>query len=454
MNLTSRRPIPLALLLATLLAACTSGSEDPSASPTPEATPTTEATATASATPAPTADPTPSATTDPPTATVRRGTLDVWPWPMNEGTPMGTLARGDSVEIDARRFGWVRLQSGGWITAHPEFTQLSVDLSALPVLEAPTHDPATRTGDPLIDRVIDAALDADADALLALAAFEDTPCVEDGDTGDFLCPDGVAAGTVIPVFGFVGCHGIPSTREETRTEFERWSRDSIGLYAVFRDAGSIVLLLTRDGAALTVPLTADGRMRYVDAGCGQRPPEWVAGRATGFILPPLEVPASRLYGPETRTGIPLVDALLDARTDPAARPPVALSEAPCTTQTAGRPGEPPCPDGVAAGTIIEVFATATCEPSFLFDLETAEAQVDRALGRDGLRLYAVAELTRPTPQTGPARYVVTLAESLQDQVAPVVFLSEQAIVAVYHGCGSPTQGAASGPFLLPPISGP
>ena len=54
----------------------------------------------------------PTATRGPPMATTLVD-LDVWPDPLYDGTPLRSLERGETVEVDARRYGCVRLVDGG-----------------------------------------------------------------------------------------------------------------------------------------------------------------------------------------------------------------------------------------------------------------------------------------------------------------------------------------------------
>lgn len=160
------------------------------------------------------------------------------------------------------------------------------------------------------------------------------------------------------------------------------------------------------------------------------------------------------YDPTTRTGVVIVDRLLDELFDGGGsevRLPVLLVPTPCTTVTTGHPGRPPCPKDVAAGTLIEVFPSSTCQPQFFYDHATAVDQVERVLNRDGLRLFAVSNSPLSLTESGKALYGVVLAESLSDEISPVFYLSADGVVGLARGCGPPEIALGSAEsFLLPP----
>src|SRR5690606_12961650 len=125
-----------------------------------------------------------------------------------------TLRRGDRVAVDGKRYvvedagdflGWLRAPGRGWVSYRRSEVELSVALDALPEVPAAVHPPGTRTGEPAVDRVIEAVLARDAAALASLAVLEARLC-GGRDTGDFPCAEGVEPGTPVEVFTFSACH--------------------------------------------------------------------------------------------------------------------------------------------------------------------------------------------------------------------------------------------------------
>jgi len=145
-----------------------------------------------------------------------------------------------------------------------------------------------------------------------------------------------------------------------------------------------------------------------------------------------------LHGPGIRSGIPEVDAAIEAAVTQdvdALGGLLALSEVPCTTQVHGMTGLPVCPEGVPDGTPAPVFPVASCNLSYLDSLERAQRAVDRTFSRP-LFVYAVYRLDGQDEVS--AKYAISFAESLDDEKAPMLFLDDSgAIVKVHTGCGRP-----------------
>lgn len=290
MNIRAVVPLAISLLTAVVLLACVGDGDDPTLTPASTTEPSESPSATASASATATATAEVTATPGGPViATIRASEWQVWPDVVFTDQPLETLKVGDQVEVDQRRFHWVRLVRGGWMPTDSTSVGLSAPFESLPEFETPRHPPGTLTGLPAVDAVIEAALAADGAALAELAVFHEVECKRGvGDTGDFFCPDGVETGTVVEVFSFVGCHGNPMTREETVTAIDRWARDELGLYAVYEQVTGIAILMTADGAAFTLSLNSDRMLEYVSFGCGLTPPELAVTDVTDFILAPPE----------------------------------------------------------------------------------------------------------------------------------------------------------------------
>lgn len=280
----------LAMVVAALVfgVACSS-SDDPDTTSTPTAVPTRKASASAT----PSVVPAVTVTAEPtaplvPSATILVSELHVWPNPLFDGEVIATLTRGDVVELDLRRFGWVRLVQGGWISPHSTSVELSVSSDSLPEFVTPWHPDDTRTGVPSVDRVIEAVVEGDAKALVALAELRETACVGvGGDTGDLPCKDGVEVGTKFRTFGFVSCHGQQQIEEGLEEAFTRLLAEPFALYAVFADdVGYDLVFIAEDGAAVEMPLNSEGLIRYMFFGCGARPPELVVAGVAEFLLAP------------------------------------------------------------------------------------------------------------------------------------------------------------------------
>jgi hypothetical protein len=291
-----RAVLAIASILVVLSVACESDGDEP----TPTAT-ATEAAASLSVTATPTPSPTRTATSTveptstaeptvggPVIATIRADEVQVWADVVFEGEPLRTLTAGDAVEVDQRRWHWVHLADGGWMPTDVTSVEFSASFDSLPEVVSPSHPAGTQTGRPAIDTIIDLALAADGASLMERAAFRDVECVASGDTGDFPCPSGTEAGTVFSVFSVVGCHGNPYVREDAEQVIEGWAGDELALYAVYDQTAGTAIVLTRNGAAVTLSLNGDGLLRHVDFGCGLVPPELQVRGVTEFILAPPE----------------------------------------------------------------------------------------------------------------------------------------------------------------------
>jgi hypothetical protein len=187
--------------------------------------------------------------------------------------------------------------------AMPEATPTQTAPTATPAAAtAPQPYPAgTRTGTPADDAVL-AALEAPSpDALKALFALTPAPCKVNPQsiTNPPLCPAGVAAGTLVPVFRAMSCESVwPDYLEEILTTVWKSPRPLVAIYKDPTDyyswlpAAEYALIIhtlgnTASGGSPAVVRVALGKVNGIAFGCGQPFEQSVAGvTADRFVLPP------------------------------------------------------------------------------------------------------------------------------------------------------------------------
>ncbi len=164
------------------------------------------------------------------------------------------------------------------------------------------YPPGMSSGVPEVDVVVGAALEGDAKALAALAAFEQIACVAvpQGLGGPPICPEGVADGTVVAVMRVAECEGTYFYREGIEGDLQRATRDLLGLYAVyqvpedapgspFSPAGSYGAVFAAEfgGRLVGVTFVVQGAsLAAINFGCGDTPERAVAWGEVDLILPP------------------------------------------------------------------------------------------------------------------------------------------------------------------------
>ena len=148
--------------------------------------------------------------------------------------------------------------------------------------------------------------------------------------------------------------------------------------------GEVLRTLTY-GDVVEIDARRDGMVRLVDGG-------WIVWLFTELSVNPLDLPEVRVvaHDPSTRTGVPTVDAVLDAwfAADGAAVLELAVSRELGCVAAVREPGQFACPDGAAPGTSFEVFSLAGCETPFS---KGDVARFSEALSEEGDALYAVFE---------------------------------------------------------------
>jgi hypothetical protein len=165
----------------------------------------------------------------------------------------------------------------------------------------PPYPPGTRTGVAAVDEVL-AALAADSPGpLKTLLQSTPAPCVVNpqGITNPPLCPEGVPAGTLVPVFRASACESV------WPDYFDQLLRDSLWrgprpVLAIYRDptdaygwlppADYAVVVLQAGppaGGRPAVIRVSNGRVNGILFGCGHTFDQLVAGvDAARFVLPP------------------------------------------------------------------------------------------------------------------------------------------------------------------------
>ncbi|HLG12353.1 MAG TPA: hypothetical protein VI876_11405, partial [Dehalococcoidia bacterium] len=167
-----------------------------------------------------------------------------------------------------------------------------------------------------------------------------------------------------------------------------------------------------------------------------------------YLIPPLD-PTLERFDSSRRSGVPIVDAVLDAlqSSDPAPFDglidfhPVACGSRPQIG------GPPPCPPGVAEGTPIPAISYGACEGGFL---TSADSLTRKNIGED-FEVYAVVERPRTTAGSPPA-WSVILSRSGSGSLA--ISVGSDGITSLHRGCGAfhPEwlTDQQSPDFLLPP----
>ena len=165
----------------------------------------------------------------------------------------------------------------------------------------PGHPPSIRSGDTTVDRVIDAVLAHDVDALLAFVRLDDRPCTRDEPYTQPYCLDDDAEGTVYPTFQQVDCHGLASREDELHELFSQRLAGEHRLYAMYTpgdrfaslwpDHEQVALFAWRPaGSTLSAPLgvvVGAGEVIRLNTWCFKPLDEFMRDDASGPpIVPP------------------------------------------------------------------------------------------------------------------------------------------------------------------------
>jgi len=113
----------------------------------------------------------------------------------------------------------------------PGGTQPAGTAAAVPT---PTRPPAG-TAPPSVQAAIEAALDADADALTEMVRYSRIGCIAEaqGAGAPPLCAEGEEEGTIVEVLPATQCEGFYIRRDDVADEMERFVRGGLEDYAVY-----------------------------------------------------------------------------------------------------------------------------------------------------------------------------------------------------------------------------
>lgn len=177
--------------------------------------------------------------------------------------------------------------------------------------------------------------------------------------------------------------------------------------------------------------------------------------AARYLVPP---PDGGLTGldPARRSGIPSVDALLDAARagDEVAMAGLIVYTPVACGDSVVPHGPPGCPPGAAPGTPVDVFPEIVCAGNY-YSRERAPAALIAMMKSGGapLALYAVTE-ARSAPDPGAPGSIVGVVLASRDGGALVLGVTEHGVTSAYAGCGplhpEALIGSAQPSFLLPP----
>lgn len=361
------------------------------------------------------------------------------------------------------------------------------------VTPAGFHPRGTHAGDPHLDRVIDIVMARDAKGLVALLKASHIPCVRSRTpfSAEVTCPPGVGEGTAIEAFPAGVCQpewtlGLA----EARAVVEATPLPVLWMFAVYRSdqpvfarsEGDIRVLVFGNGTqpppTLRIYLDAsDGRIIQIDNGCrvstrdltlggppllAPVPTPYVvptltpAPRPTPIVLDPAVTPTG-FYSRDARTGIPVVDRILDAvmnNDSQALASLVTTQHRPCTRFTRTLTDDVRCPPGVPEATVVEVFPSGACNLGWIFGGGQARSSTGH-LATMLLWPYAVARLADASFATsGGTGFVIVLGQALTSSTVARIWVDarEGSIVQIGGSCGTIGNTAGfGGTFILPPL---
>jgi hypothetical protein len=167
-----------------------------------------------------------------------------------------------------------------------------------------------------------------------------------------------------------------------------------------------------------------------------------------------------LYGHGKRTGVPEIDAILEAWENGDIDALVALAllqEQECVTVLEGLGGPPECPDGVPPGTVVEVFQAAACEGYWVYPDGIADVLAGFIEGFEGDPYFLYAAWRSEGTEHEPAGYRLLFARTVTefDTFSPQVFLDEDGKIFLYaSGCNpAPVQVPIGADFIVEPRLG-
>jgi DNA-binding CsgD family transcriptional regulator len=292
----------------------------------------------------------------------------------------------------------------------------------------PNHPLSVPSGEPSVDSLL-AVLEArDVDGLLASMDTADglllRECRGPDSQQDAAFAQAWAEDTTAEAYGVHAVINLPEGYQPQAdhllilvTQQNPYKWESIG---ILEKQGAIVLITNECQADLLYPPA-----RYVTP-----PPEGgLAGLAPG-----------------RRSGIPIIDAILDAAQAQDVTAMAGLIEYQTVAcSEPGQIGSLPCPPGAAPGTPLDALPSSACEGGYVLPNDAPASLIETA----SAPLYAVVE----TQLSGVPAYEVVVATPEGGGVA--LAIGERGVTSVSRGCfaGSPDwllQGYGQPSFLLPP----
>jgi hypothetical protein len=180
-------------------------------------------------------------------------------------------------------------------------TQPATATPEIPV--PPSYPDSTRTGISEVDAVLDAVSSANSPQLQSLFELTPSPCVVNpiGIHNPPKCPDGVSAGTLIPVFRAMAGEAV--WPDYLPGALSAWLRGDLQVFAVYRTAAPMFngWIPAADHAIVFADLgrqaepwfasevrVTGGRVTSITFGGSSGPERFVEGvPASEFVLPPL-----------------------------------------------------------------------------------------------------------------------------------------------------------------------
>ena len=327
-----------------------------------------------------------------------------------------------------------------------------------------THAGVQRTGESVVDAIIDLALDGDASGLVAALRYAEVACGESSDAA-VRCAVGESAGDAVAVLPLLCNSSLAYHRpDRAASRFGSIAESDLSLHSVLRlpdwytPTGEYLAIFVGevrpyDWGAYGLVI-ADGAI-VGRSGCGDGAPERLY--PPDYIVPPLAGDAAP--SAERRSGIASIDAALDAMaaSDVAALAAlIRTTPIGCVAEQTGIGSPPLCEEGQAEGTIMATLPSTGCEGHYAVVDDPVE-QAERIVAAAG-SLYAVTAIAAGFDGFWPgARYRAILDQGENRGVA--VSFDDEGLRGVLWGCGAtpPRRFAFPGvepDFLLRPADAP
>jgi hypothetical protein len=287
---------------------------------------------------------------------------------------------------------------------------------------------------PEVEAVIAVLFAGDPEAVEARIGYASVACAvaPTGLGAPPQCPEGVADGTPVDALPWAQCEGTYIFPEDIENTVQFLSTPGASLFGIYRveesfPPGEFVALYTKTGGTIRPDgaygvFMDEGLITGLHAGCNQTPEEFVEfyDLQTVFLSP-------RPTPPPGRTGVLLVDAVLDALEAgdiDTLRQLVAYQALACAVEP-GAGGPPPCRADEPDGTLVEVLPIRTCELE-----HHRRGEIDWAL-------QDLIEHTSPyAVYQAEGGYVIVLERTFQGmRLSAAVTIADRNITELKFGCG-------------------